>query len=187
MPWHPALTQLRDILAELYPEADDARRVAASALLPVEHIDLQGEAANIWQSVLEEAEKQGRTEAIIQAATSAREYPNNPALKEAASAYLQQSAPSPARGQPAGAPAVGQRRGCTLSWRSPRATLALNLVVTFALFSCGIFSFAFFNRPGAPGQGSSDNLGFTILVVALALIGVIWIAWGVGRWRRRGR
>ena len=55
MPWHPALNQLRDALAELYPDVADARVVAATALLPLSGIVLQGRARTVWQSILEEA------------------------------------------------------------------------------------------------------------------------------------
>jgi hypothetical protein len=46
MPWHSSLTQLRDALADLYPDVADARRVAASASLPLWRVTLQGRPVN---------------------------------------------------------------------------------------------------------------------------------------------
>jgi len=58
MPWYPALDRLCDVLAELYPDMAGARRVAASASLPIEPIGLHGEPRHVWRAILEEAEKQ---------------------------------------------------------------------------------------------------------------------------------
>lgn len=96
MLWHPSLNQLRDALADLYPDGEDARRLAATATLAVSHIVLQGKAINIWQSIVEEAEKAQQVEALIAAATS--EYPQNEALRAAVQAYrrwVAQGQPSP--------------------------------------------------------------------------------------------
>jgi len=96
MPWRPALNQLRDALAELYPDVADARVVAASALLSLSAIVLQGKARNVWQSILEEAEKQRLVEAVIDIASG--DYPKDPALSAAVAAYRQSlaAAQSPA-------------------------------------------------------------------------------------------
>ena len=65
MPWHPSLNQLRDALAELYPDVADARVVAASAMLSLSDIVLQGKARSVWQSILEEAVKQDCVENLL--------------------------------------------------------------------------------------------------------------------------
>jgi len=113
MPWNPALNQLRDALAELYPDVADARRVAASALLPLSGISLQGQARTIWQSILEEAVKQDCVKGLIAAAMT--EYGQNPALVAAVAAYreattrgkrqLQQKVDSP---KPPTDPTIGE-------------------------------------------------------------------------------
>jgi hypothetical protein len=176
MPWRPALTQLRDALADLYPGAQDARRVAASALLPVDHIDLQGSAVDIWQAVLEEAEKQGRTAALIEAATGAHEYPTNPALRAAAAAYHRASAPE-------GAPRAA-RPGCSLGWTTRRGSLTLNVVLTLGLLACAASTYGVqVFRPLSPGHEASP-VALAPPLVALALIAALWIAWGLARRRR---
>jgi len=85
MPWTPALTQLRDSLAELYPDESSARRIAAEAGLALSRIALQGSAINIWHGILEEAQKQGQVGAVLRVALG--DYPNNLGLRAAAKAY----------------------------------------------------------------------------------------------------
>ncbi|MBA3534602.1 MAG: hypothetical protein H0T73_22010 [Ardenticatenales bacterium] len=68
--WTPAL---RDLLADIYPDPADARRVAQDAGLNLASLDLKQTPINIWHDILNEAQKQERVEAII---TVAREqYP----------------------------------------------------------------------------------------------------------------
>jgi len=93
MPWNPSLTRLRDALAELYPDVADARRVARTALLPIERTDLQGKAVNIWQSILEEAVRQECVEDLV--AVAVAEYGANRTLLAAVEAYRQSTAGRP--------------------------------------------------------------------------------------------
>jgi hypothetical protein len=93
MPWHLTLNQLRDAMAELYPDVADARRMATTAILPPNRINLQGKAVNVWHSILEQAEKQGCVEAVIAAAM--REYGQNLAPVATVEAYHQSTTGEP--------------------------------------------------------------------------------------------
>lgn len=86
MPWDALLTRLRDALAELYPDATDARRVATDVLLSTNRIELTGKAVNVWQSILEEAEKQGKVRDVV--ALASREYPQCASLQAALADYV---------------------------------------------------------------------------------------------------
>ena len=85
MPWHPVLSQLRDALADLYSDKADALRIAAEAGLTPSHVAVQGKGINTWHLILEEAEKQLCTEALIRIAT--REYPRTSTLGGAVTSY----------------------------------------------------------------------------------------------------
>jgi formylglycine-generating enzyme required for sulfatase activity len=89
MPWHPALNQLRDALAELYPDVADARRVVATAGLDDRRLAFYPAAINTWQSILGEAEKQEFVEDVI--AVVVTEYPRNRSLRVAVEAYRQRA------------------------------------------------------------------------------------------------
>jgi tetratricopeptide (TPR) repeat protein len=69
------LAGLRTVLAKLYAEEPDIRRLIADAGLDVARINLDSAAINDWQAVLEEAEKVGRTEALL--AVIEQEYGEN--------------------------------------------------------------------------------------------------------------
>jgi hypothetical protein len=116
MVWDSSLTQLHDVLAELYDHVEDARRVATSASLPIGHIILQGKAANVWQSILEEAEKRGQVEGVINFAIF--EYPEIQRLQRAADAYKQWAT---ARGSAEGV-AQGDERPGPPPWPPPLYT-----------------------------------------------------------------
>jgi len=90
MPWHPALDQLRDAIADLYPTEADARRMTTQAGLDTGRIEFSGKAISIWHSILEEAEKLGKVDPVIRAATA--EHPANVPLLAAAVAYYQEVA-----------------------------------------------------------------------------------------------
>lgn len=71
--------ELRFILAELYPEAIDARRVVADAGLESSFVDFQGSAQDIWGSILEEARLTQKIELILKVAKE--DYPNYESLQ----------------------------------------------------------------------------------------------------------
>lgn len=73
MPWSPTLTELRDLLADLYPTAQDARRVVEEAGLPPARIAFESTAVNTWHSILREAGKRQMVQTIIDVAQ--RDYP----------------------------------------------------------------------------------------------------------------
>ena len=57
MTWNPALTNLRSLLAELYPTEGDAHRAVDDAGLRDMHIEFGGSAANMWHSILRDADR----------------------------------------------------------------------------------------------------------------------------------
>jgi len=71
--WSNRLTELNEILAELYPTISDSRRVVARADLPVSFVKFHDAAIVNWFNILEAAKSRGRIDAIVQIA--AREFP----------------------------------------------------------------------------------------------------------------
>lgn len=70
----------RQVLVALYPSNTHAQRVASDAGLDLGQIVLSGTSVNVWNSVLDEAARNDRVDALL--AIAAREYPNNPPLKK---------------------------------------------------------------------------------------------------------
>jgi hypothetical protein len=81
------LHNLRGILADLYPDANDARRLADDAQLSVSSINFNGPAENVWQDVLTQAVNEEKFGELLQQAID--EYPNNSKLLMAAWTYKQ--------------------------------------------------------------------------------------------------
>jgi len=75
------LAQLRDVLAELYPDESSSRRIAQAAGLNLSRVRFQATAVDTWHGVLTEAEHAGRVEAVI--AVVEQEYGRNGALRSA--------------------------------------------------------------------------------------------------------
>jgi hypothetical protein len=92
MAWNAALSQLRDVLAGLYPTQEDAGLVVADAGLDAQHIAFSAKAVNNWQAILEEAQKQDQVEDLIVVAT--KRFPKNKSLLAAVDTY-QESVPEP--------------------------------------------------------------------------------------------
>jgi hypothetical protein len=78
MAWNSTLTLLRDVLADLYFTARDARRVVEQAGLDPKYIDFSGEAITFWHDILRDAERRRRVPAIV--AVARQDYPDNPIL-----------------------------------------------------------------------------------------------------------
>jgi len=55
MAWNNICKSLRDILAELSPIEDDARRLIKDAHLPETEINFSGSASNFWTSIIDRA------------------------------------------------------------------------------------------------------------------------------------
>jgi formylglycine-generating enzyme required for sulfatase activity len=79
------ITFLRSILAHLYTNEADARRVVADAGLAADRIPFSGHATNTWHAILTEAEKSGRIDAVL--AVALKEYGSNQALQAVAAVY----------------------------------------------------------------------------------------------------
>lgn len=86
MSWHPTLSDLRTVLATLYPTIDDARRVVADAGLDPLTIAFDAKAITNWQHILEEALRANRVDALLDAAH--QEYPDNAELIHSTQANL---------------------------------------------------------------------------------------------------
>lgn len=59
------LRRLRDVLVTLYPNADDAQRLAADAGLPPGKLTLKGKPVDFWHNILAEAEKHHKTNYLL--------------------------------------------------------------------------------------------------------------------------
>ena len=75
MNWNRTLTNLRDLLAGLYPTVQDSRRVVENAGLNPAFVAFDAKAVNNWFSILREAQNRNRVQAIVKVAHS--EYPEN--------------------------------------------------------------------------------------------------------------
>lgn len=83
MAWSQKMSQLNEVLADLYyTQASIIRVVQISDLRPSD-MNLSGSAMQIWNSVIDEAEKRGKLDRLIESAHS--DYPNNPFLISAKS------------------------------------------------------------------------------------------------------
>lgn len=85
MLWYPTLTDLRTILATLYPTVDDARRVVVDAGLNSLTIAFDAKAILNWQHILEEALRCNRIGELLQVVRL--DYPENTNLAYAEQVY----------------------------------------------------------------------------------------------------
>jgi hypothetical protein len=74
MAWSPNLTNLNEILADLYPTVEDSRRIVNAAGLPARFIAFNNVAINNWFSILSQADLRGKVALIIDLAVL--EYPD---------------------------------------------------------------------------------------------------------------
>ena len=68
------LNDLRDVLADLYPEEASARRVASDASLDADYIDMRGSAVSFWHEIIRHAVRKDRISLLV--AVALREYPD---------------------------------------------------------------------------------------------------------------
>jgi len=81
MAWTKKLTQLNDVLSDLVPNKDGITKyVQASGLRP-QFIDTSGNAMDVWNNVLSEADKHSKVDELVKSVL--KTYPNNPFLKSA--------------------------------------------------------------------------------------------------------
>lgn len=78
MPWNTNLINLRDLLADLYWDKTDARRIAQQAGLKVALIAFTDRPVNTWHNILNDALLRDKVQAVIDVARS--EYPENKLL-----------------------------------------------------------------------------------------------------------
>ncbi len=113
MAWdRPALINLRQILARLYPTERDARRVVVDTGLNPAQISFDTKAINNWFAILEEARSHsGKVDALVGIALA--DYPDDEGLQRAA-----QGAPPPVLEGPE-----------PTDWRGPKAAGQLERVI----------------------------------------------------------
>jgi hypothetical protein len=68
MAWNQMLTNLRDVLADLYYTQELARRVVEAAGLKPGFIDLEGDSITRWHNILREADRRNKVAAVVQVA-----------------------------------------------------------------------------------------------------------------------
>ena len=96
MRWTPELTQLRDILAYLYPTIQDSQRVLQEAGHSTQHIKFSGAANGNWHNILNEAIKhEGIVDELVNVALA--RYDRNVELAEAYAAYRESTEGTPSR------------------------------------------------------------------------------------------
>ena len=82
MAWNGSDTRLRDVLAEIYWDVENAKRLARDAQLDVTLINFSGSSKNFCKSIIDVAEKNGKLSDLIQQAR--KEYPGNEKLSNLA-------------------------------------------------------------------------------------------------------
>jgi len=80
MAWNNICKSLRDILAELSPIEDDARRLIKDAHLPETEINFSGSASNFWTSIIDRADKDEMLISLIE--TALDNFPRHPILSD---------------------------------------------------------------------------------------------------------
>lgn len=96
------LTKLRNVLARLFPDETSIRRIVDDAGLERQKIDFGSSAINVWHSVLMEAEKVDRVDALLRVVES--EYGNNREFQAACQAYRQSQGKQETVNLPSSAP-----------------------------------------------------------------------------------
>jgi hypothetical protein len=81
MAWTPRLTQLNDALGDLIPHQESIIKFVKAAGIKPQMINTNGNALDIWSSVLDEAERTNKVDALV--ISVLEKYPNNPYLKTA--------------------------------------------------------------------------------------------------------
>lgn len=79
MAWNEQLTQLNDVLANLLPFREDLLPLLAAAGISPANIRFDTKAINNWHSILDEADKTNRLDALVEELI--RRYPNNEHFK----------------------------------------------------------------------------------------------------------
>ena len=103
MPWNQTLTNLRDLLADLYFTVQDSRVVVEQAGLKPKYIAFDNRAITNWQNILRDAAARGKVQAIV--AVARQDFPENDWLAFAQDGQL---------------PAVkGPDIGTDLAWEGP--------------------------------------------------------------------
>jgi hypothetical protein len=101
MAWSKELNDLRDVLARLYTTESSARTFVKTALLNEANIAFSTRAKDNWTAILEEADRQGQVDQLIEVAM--QEFPRNPDLQATAGAYRNRATVPAGTGGPAGA------------------------------------------------------------------------------------
>lgn len=87
MQWSRGLTNLRDALADLFWDYNDAVAIVRAAGLSPAHIRFdRDKSINNWTFILEHAQQQGKVEAIVDEAR--KQFPNDPIIASAAEGRL---------------------------------------------------------------------------------------------------
>jgi V8-like Glu-specific endopeptidase len=86
MAWNQTLTNLRDLLADLYFTVQDSRRVVEEAGLKPSYIAFDNRAIVNWQNILRDAQRRGKVGAIV--AVAHKDYPEHPWLALARSGEI---------------------------------------------------------------------------------------------------
>jgi len=82
-----AFANLRNVLAELYPDRASARRTVDDAGLNDAQIDFTGSTIDTWHAILRKAEHTNKLDALFTVVTNADEYGGNQNLLQAIDAY----------------------------------------------------------------------------------------------------
>ena len=90
--WNPTHTELRELLADLYPTQAGALRVVRDAGLKPSRVTFSGKAIDTWQSILDEALK--HSDMVTRVASAAlSDYQEHPLLQRVASGDADHAAP----------------------------------------------------------------------------------------------
>jgi hypothetical protein len=89
MPWNNGLTNLRSLLAELYPTISLSRQAVEQAGMPMGQIEFSSASTSNWYSILKEADRRRRVADLI--GVACRDYPERCGeLRQAEAEYLRE-------------------------------------------------------------------------------------------------
>jgi V8-like Glu-specific endopeptidase len=84
MAWTKKLTQLNDVLSDLVPNKDGITKYVKASGLKPQFIDTSGNAMDVWNNVLSEADKSNKVDELVKSVLNT--YADNPFLKSALAA-----------------------------------------------------------------------------------------------------
>jgi hypothetical protein len=108
------LASIRDTLADLYPERGDILRLLADAGIAAQRVNLERDAAAVWNDVVNLADDLGLVRHLLHAAL--REYTSGPAREQLLALGIALQDADTLRYGPPPPPLQGEKNGAAPAW-----------------------------------------------------------------------